>query len=117
MSILNQNLLTLDFWQDKVTYAGHTLPTGSIGCAAMNIADEQIGELMQLAIPLAAVVELIKAGTPAAEHFAAAKGSGVVNSLIADAQIGFFVAHNTYLSFLIIYSTAEPRGRFRQAKK
>ena len=75
MSILNQNLLTLDFWQDKVTYAGHTLPTGSIGCAAMNITDEQIGALVQLAIPLVAVVELIKAGTPTAEHFAAAKES------------------------------------------
>lgn len=60
MSILNQNLLTLDFWKDEVTYAGHTLPTGSIGCAAMNISDEQIGQLMQLAIPLAAVVELIR---------------------------------------------------------
>ena len=46
MSILNQNLLTLDFWQDKVTYAGHTLPTGSIGCAAMNISDEQIGQFV-----------------------------------------------------------------------
>ena len=66
MSILNQNLLTLDFWKDEVTYAGHTLPTGSIGCAAMNISDEQIGQLMQLAIPLAAVVELIKDGTPTA---------------------------------------------------
>lgn len=75
MSILNQNLLTLDFWQDKVTYAGHTLPTGSIGCAAMNITDEQIGALVQLAIPLAAVIELIKAGTPTAAHFAAAKES------------------------------------------
>lgn len=59
MSILNQNLLTLDFWQNKVTYAGHTLPTGSIGCAAMNISDEQIGQLIQFAVPLAAVVELI----------------------------------------------------------
>ena len=75
MSILNQNLLTLDFWQNKVTYAGQTLPTGSIGSAAMNITDEQIGQLVQLAIPLAAVVELIKAGTPTAEHFAAAKES------------------------------------------
>lgn len=75
MSILNQNLLTLDFWQDKVTYAGHTLPTGSIGCAAMNITDEQIGVLVQLAIPLSAVVELIKAGTPTAAHFATAKES------------------------------------------
>lgn len=69
MSILNQNLLSLDFWQDKVTYAGHALPTGSVGCAAMNITDEQIRSLVQLAIPLAAVVELIKAGTPTAEHF------------------------------------------------
>ena len=75
MSILNQNLLTLDFWQDKVTYAGHTLPTGSIGCAALNISDEQIGQLVQLAVPLAAVVELIKVGTPTAEHFTVAKES------------------------------------------
>ena len=75
MSILNQNLLTLDFWKDEVTYAGHTLPTGSIGCAAMNISDEQIGQLVQLAIPLAAVVELIKDGTPTTEHFTVAKES------------------------------------------
>ncbi len=75
MSILNQNLLTLDFWKDEVTYAGHTLPTGSIGCAAMNITDEQIGQLVQLAIPLAAVVELIKDGTSTAEHFTVAKES------------------------------------------
>ena len=26
MSILNQDLLTLDFWQDKVTYGKHTVP-------------------------------------------------------------------------------------------
>lgn len=75
MSILNQNLLTLDFWKDEVTYAGHTLPTGSIGCAAMNISDEQIGQLIQLAIPLAAVVELIKDRTPTTEHFTVAKES------------------------------------------
>lgn len=75
MSILNQNLLALDFWQNTVTYGGHTMPTGSIGCAALNISDEQIGQLVQLAIPLAAVVELIRTGTPAAEHFAAAKES------------------------------------------
>ena len=75
MSILKRELLTLDFWQDKATYAGHTLPTGSNGCAAKNITDEQIGQLIQFAVPLAAVVELIKAGTPTAEHFAAAKES------------------------------------------
>ena len=75
MSILDQNLLELNFWKNTVTYGGQTMPTGSIGCAALNIPDEQIGQLAQLAIPLVAVVELIKAGTPAAEHFAAAKES------------------------------------------
>ncbi len=75
MSILDQNLLTLDFWQDKVTYAGHTLSTGSIGSAAMNISDEEIGQLMQLAAPLVAFVQLVAEGTPAKEDFSAAKES------------------------------------------
>ena len=75
MSILNQNLLTLDFWQGTVTYAGHTLPTGSIGCAAMKISDEQIGQLIQLSAPLAMVIALINEGTPQKEHFASAKNS------------------------------------------
>ena len=29
MSILNQDLLTLDFGQDKVTYGKHTVPIGT----------------------------------------------------------------------------------------
>ena len=29
MSILNQDLLTVDFWQDKVTYGKHTVPIGT----------------------------------------------------------------------------------------
>ena len=29
MSILNQDLMTLDFWQDKVTYGKHTVPIGT----------------------------------------------------------------------------------------
>ena len=29
MSILNQDLLTLDFGQDKVTYGKHTVPVGT----------------------------------------------------------------------------------------
>ncbi len=29
MSILNQDLLTLDFWQDKVTYGKHTVSIGT----------------------------------------------------------------------------------------
>ena len=73
MSILNQKLLTLDFWQDSVTYAGHTLPSGSIGCAALNISDKQIEQLDTLAIPLNGVVALIKEGTPTSEAISAVR--------------------------------------------
>ena len=73
MSILDQNLLTLDFWQDSVTYAGHTLPSGSIGCAALNISDKQIEQLVMLAIPLNGVIALIKEGTPTSEAISAVK--------------------------------------------
>lgn len=73
MSILNQNLLTLDFWQDTVTYAGHTLPSGSIGYAALNISDKQIEQLVTLAIPLSGVIALIKEGTPTLAAISAVK--------------------------------------------
>lgn len=59
MSILNQNLLTLDFWQDKVTYGKQTVPIGTIGCAALNITDEQITELITLCQPLTEVILML----------------------------------------------------------
>ena len=62
MSILNQNLLTLDFWQDKVTYGKQTVPIGTIGCAALNITDEQITELITLCQPLTEVILMLGTG-------------------------------------------------------
>lgn len=59
MSILNQNLLTLDFWQDKVTYGKQTVPIGTIGCAALNITDEQITELITLCQPLTEIILML----------------------------------------------------------
>ena len=37
--IIDHNLLTLDYWQDSVTYEGKTVPGGTIGCEALNIPD------------------------------------------------------------------------------
>ena len=62
MSILDQNFLTLDFWQDKVTYGKRIMPTGSIGCAALNITDEQINELTKLCQPLQEVILMLGMG-------------------------------------------------------
>ena len=75
MSILNQNLLTLDFWQDKVTYGKQTVPIGTIGCAALKITDEQITELITLCQPLTEVILMLGTGNVDVSVFPVAEKS------------------------------------------
>lgn len=75
MGILDQNLLTLDFWQKSVTYGGHAVPAGSIGCAALNITDEQIAQLAQYCMPLSMIVAAFGSGTLTADVFPIAEKS------------------------------------------
>ena len=75
MSILDQKLLALDFWQDKVTYGKRTLPTGSIGCAALNITDEQITALTKLCQPLQEIILMLGTGNVDMSLFPAAENS------------------------------------------
>ena len=48
MEVTAHKPLTLDFWQDSVTYEGQTMPSGTLSCAALNIPDETIERLSQL---------------------------------------------------------------------
>ena len=50
MNLIEHTLLTLDFWQDNVTYEGKSMPTGTLACAALNLFDEVIAKLSQLCI-------------------------------------------------------------------
>ncbi len=43
--IINHAVLSLDFWQDTVTYEGCTMPAGPIGCEVLNIPDSTIEKL------------------------------------------------------------------------
>ena len=54
MKIAEPNLLTLDYWRDEVSYQGITLPSGTIGCAALNTPDDVIDRLKQISLPLLA---------------------------------------------------------------
>ena len=92
MSILNQNLLTLDFWQDKVTYCKHIVPAGSIGCAALNITDEQISALTKLCQPLQEIILMLGMGNVDVSVFPMAE-----KSLIAITQ---FLQKTEPFSFL-----------------
>jgi hypothetical protein len=59
MKIAEPNLMTLDYWRDEVSYQGITLPSGTIGCAALNIPDDVIDRLKQISLPLLAAVEAV----------------------------------------------------------
>ncbi len=56
MDFKNQTILTLDFWQDKVCYMGHTLPTGTLGCLALNVPDEPLELLEPISKMLSSVL-------------------------------------------------------------
>jgi len=75
MSILDQNLLTLDFSQDNVTYGSQTVPAGSVGCAVLNITGEQISTLTKLCQPLQQIIAMVGLGVVNETVFSAAEES------------------------------------------
>lgn len=62
MDTVEHNLLTLDFWQDQVTYEGRTFPTGTLGCAALNTPEEILAEMNQPAAVLNTVYNEVALG-------------------------------------------------------
>ena len=42
---MNQDLMTLDFWQDTVIYEGRTLPIGTLACDALNISADTLAQM------------------------------------------------------------------------
>ena len=56
------NILALDYWQDQVRYEGSSYPSGTIGCAVLNIPEEQITAAVTLAASLQSVILAIPMG-------------------------------------------------------
>mgnify|MGYP000196489289 CR=1 FL=1 len=42
---MNQELMTLDFWQDTVIYEGKTFPVGMLACDALNVPADTISRM------------------------------------------------------------------------
>ena len=61
---MEHNILSLDFWQDTVTYEGQTIPTGTLGCAALNIPDAVIDKLDELCSPINGFMKTLTSGMP-----------------------------------------------------
>ena len=42
---MNQELMTLDFWQDTVIYEGKTFPVGTLACDALNVSADTLAQM------------------------------------------------------------------------
>ena len=70
---MEHNLLTLDFWKDTVSYEGTTAPTGTLGCAALNISDKTIEKLVEPCEKLKEFMAGLNMGMPDVTMLPAAK--------------------------------------------
>ena len=75
MNLIKHTLLTLDFWQDNVTYEGKSMPTGTLACAALNLSDEVIAKLSQLCMLLNLYMGPLQLGLANMEQMEAARAS------------------------------------------
>lgn len=73
--LIDHGLLTLDFWQSNVTYGGKSLPSGAVGCAALNISDEVIADLNRFCTPLNFAISLVSLGQLTVDALSPAKES------------------------------------------
>ena len=82
---MEHNMLTLDFWQDAVTYEGHTVPTGTLGYSALNIPKETISTLDELCASLNRFMGTLQSGMPEARLLPAARESAIqiLDALVA----------------------------------
>ena len=42
---MNQELMTLDFWQDTIIYEDKALPIGTLACDALNVSADTLTSL------------------------------------------------------------------------
>ena len=62
---MNQELMTLDFWQDTVIYEGKTFPVGTLACDALNIPADTIAKVNEQCEKINLLLGTLNAGQDA----------------------------------------------------
>ena len=70
---MNQELMTLDFWQDTVRYEGKTFPVGTLACDALNVPADTIAKMNEQCEKINLLLGLLNAGQDASALFPMAK--------------------------------------------
>ncbi len=59
---MNQELMTLDFWQDTVIYEGKTFPVGTLACDALNVPADTITRMNEQCEKINLLLGMLNAG-------------------------------------------------------
>ena len=62
---MNQELMTLDFWQDTVIYEGKTFPVGTLACDALNVPVDTIAKMNEQCEKINLLLGILNAGQDA----------------------------------------------------
>ena len=77
MDVVQHQILSLDFWQDTVSYEGKNFPSGTIGCDALNIPVALIKQITELCGSLNLFMGAMQLGMANAELFTSARESAL----------------------------------------
>ena len=77
---MNQELMTLDFWQDTVIYEDKTFPVGTLACDALNVPADTIAKMNEQCEKINLLLGLLNAGQDASAPLSYGKGSCTDNA-------------------------------------
>ena len=108
MDVVQHQILSLDFWQDTVSYEGKNFPSGTIGCDALNIPAALIKQITELCGSLNLFMGAMQLGMANAELFTSARESAlqIVHKLKDMARI-YRCSHQLLTKYLRIDSLLE----------
>ena len=70
---MNQELMTLDFWQDTVIYEGKMFPIGTLACDALNVPADAIAKMNEQCEKINLLLGMLNAGEDASALFPLAR--------------------------------------------
>ena len=70
---MNQELMTLDFWQDTVIYEDKTFPIGTLACDALNVPADTVAKMNEQCEKINLLLGMLNAGQDASALFPMAR--------------------------------------------
>ena len=74
---MNQELMTLDFWQDTVIYEGKILPVGTLACNALNVSADTLAQMNKQCEKINLLLGILNAGQDASALFPMARDAAL----------------------------------------